>query len=103
MEDQPPKDLVPGATNGGGQYGRLFDPNADLSTNSVDAARVPEAVTPPLTPEDDARIDAALRQRPPRPPLTQQEIAALEAQRGQPITPDQLDRMNKARADGIST
>lgn len=96
-------DPVPEATSGAGQYDPLLDLNADLSAHSVEAARVPEAVEPPLTAEDEARIDAALRERIPKPPLTSEDIAKLEAHRGQPVTQEQIAGINAARARGIDT
>lgn len=76
----------------------------DSSYSIEDSAVRPERPeNTPLTPEEEARIDAALRERTPRPPLTGADVSKLEINRGRSLTDAEIDDMNAARAAGIHT
>lgn len=100
-----PEIVAKGVANnsGNGEYDHLFDSGVELSQNSVEAARVSEVSNPTdvgLSQEDRERIDAGLRTQIHQPALTPKDITLLQAQRGQPLTKEQISGMNDARASG---
>lgn len=76
--------------------------NDDQNSAEIAAVR-PDTGVPPISAEEEARIDAALRTRVPKPPLTPEQIKRLEIHRGEPISQDDIDGMNDSRARGIHT